>query len=131
MLLKMLQEAESLKEMSPIDQAIYTKLADKFSENVNYMFLDPQELELHTNIGTKEQWQTLLTMVETQNFIKGQMAFFGQINQRKTYMALVKQALDGNQQAAKQVQEISGIMNKQDSNRVIVLHRVRPENKRR
>jgi hypothetical protein len=126
----MLQESDTLNKLQPQEQAIFARLADRFSENANYMFLDPIELTASTQLGTPDQWTQLLNMVETQNFIKGQMAFIGQVNQRKTYMSLVRLALEGNQQAAKQVQELSGIMNQQDSNRVIILHRVPRPNER-
>ena len=130
MLTKMLQEANALKDYSIPDQHILMALASKYQENTVYMSLAPDELAEFTELGTKDKWTELMKLQETQNFIKGQMAFLGQVDQRKTYFALVKLALEGNQQAAKQVQELSGIMNQQDSNRVIVLHRIpRPEKK--
>jgi alpha-D-ribose 1-methylphosphonate 5-phosphate C-P lyase len=56
------------------------------------------------------------------------MAFISQVSQRKTFRALVELALSGNQQAAKQVQELSGVLNQQDSNRIVVLHQIpRPQ----
>lgn len=78
----------------------------------------------HSEIGNRESWRELLQLQETQNFIKGQMAFLSQIAQRKTFASLVEGALKGNQQAAKQVQELSGILNQQDTNRVVVLHQI-------
>lgn len=90
--------------------------------------MTPEELQQSTDIGTREQWTELLLLNETVSFIKGQMAFLAQVNQRKTFHSLVQSALNGNAQAAKQVQELSGIMNQQDTNRTIVLHRIpRPE----
>jgi hypothetical protein len=86
--------------------------------------MNPEELEEATQIGSKDQWADLLKLQETKNYIKGQMANIAEIAQRKTFMSLVSQALSGNAQAAKQVQELSGIMNQQDTNRTIVLHRI-------
>jgi hypothetical protein len=86
--------------------------------------MDAEELEEATELGSKEQWNELLRLQETKTYIKGQMAALSEIAQRKTFHALVKSAMEGNHQAAKQVQELSGIMNQQDTNRTIVLHQI-------
>ena len=124
MLTKMLQESESLNDLPKPEQEILYKLASAFQDNTNCLFLNPEELVEFTGLGTKEQWTKLLNLQETKNFIKAQMAFLSEIAQRKTFASLVRMALDGNQQAAKQVQELSGIMNQRDSNRIVVLHRI-------
>jgi hypothetical protein len=124
MLTQMINESGVLKDLSIPEQTIIFKLASKYQENTNFLFLDPQELQEETGIGTKEQWTELLRLQETQNFLKGQMQFLAQIAQRKTFQSLVQSALGGNAQAAKQVQELSGIMNQQDQNRTVVLHYV-------
>lgn len=128
MLTKMLEEAGTLDPMPLPQKTILLRLANRFQDNTNLLFMNPEELVEHTNIGTREQWESLLKLQETQNFIKGTMQFLSQIAQRKTFQSLVEMALAGNQQAAKQVQELSGIMNQQDQNRTVVLHRIpRPE----
>jgi hypothetical protein len=124
MLTEMLKESGALDKMSAPDKQITMVLASKFQDSVNYLFLNPEELALHTGLGTKDQWYNFLLLQETKNYVKSQMAFISQIAQRKTFNSLVKLALDGNQQAAKQVQELSGVLNQQDSNRVIVLHQI-------
>lgn len=128
MLTKMLEEAGTLKNYTLPEQQIYMRLAYKFQESTQFLFQDPEELTAYTGIGTPDQWKELLSFNETQAYIKGTMAFLSQIAQRKTFQSLLTTALEGNQQAAKQIQELSGIMNQQDSNRTIILHRVpRPE----
>lgn len=128
MLTKMLDEANALDKMSLPDKTILMKLASIYQDDTSLLFKDPEELEEYTQSGTKEQWKQLLQIEQTQNFIKGQLAFFAQVSQRKTFHSLVEMALKGNQQAAKQVQELSGIMNQQDTNRTIILHQIpRPE----
>lgn len=124
MLTKMLEESGALKDKSIPDRTILMKLASVFQDNTQYLFLDPQELHEITEVGNKESWTELLQLQETQNYIKGSMAFLSQISQRKTFQSLVQMALTGNQQAAKQVQELSGILNQQDTNRVVVLHQI-------
>lgn len=124
MLTKMLEESGALKHKTLPEQQIFMKLANRFQSSTENLFFDPMELMEHNMVGTVEQWKELLQLQETQNFIKGQIAFFAQISQRKTFHSLVSMALSGNQQAAKQVQELSGIMNQQDQNRTVVLHQI-------
>lgn len=127
MLTMMLQQGKSLTNISPDQQEIYMKLARKFQSQHDYLFLEPSELQEVTALGTPTDWQNLLLLPETQAYIKGQMAFLAQIAQRKTFASLVSMALSGGQGAAgaaKQIQELSGIMNQQDQNRTIVLHHI-------
>lgn len=130
MLTKMLQESGSLKDYSLPDQAIYMKLASILQSHTTYLFMSPEELAEDVGVGSREQWSELLKLNETKAFLKGQMAALSEIAQRKTFQSLVQLALSGNAQAAKQVQELSGILNQQDTNRTIVLHKIpRPGDK--
>jgi hypothetical protein len=124
MLTKMLEESGALDNLPLPQKTILMHLANRFQSQTDYMFLDQRELHEATDLGTPEHWHQLLNLQETKNFIKGQMAFLSQIAQRKTFASLVEMALTGNQQAAKQVQELSGILNQQDTNRVVVLHQI-------
>jgi hypothetical protein len=124
MLTKMISESGVLNDKSLPEQTILMTLASRFQDNTNFLFLDPEELVVQSGMGTKDQWTDILKLQETQNFIKAQMQFLSSIAQRKTFQSLVESALSGNQQAAKQVQELSGIMNQQDQNRTVVLHYV-------
>jgi|SRR5437763_10282552 hypothetical protein len=124
MLTDMLNKSDTLTGMPLPQKTILLSLANYLQSNTSLLFLDPEELQNETGRGTKDQWNELLRLQETQNFIKGQMQFISQIAQRKTFQSLVQSALSGNAQAAKQVQELSGIMNQQDQNRTIVLHYV-------
>lgn len=122
MLTKMLEESGAFENLPIPDQQIMYRLANIFQSNTKYLFMSPEELLSSTALGTKDYWTSLLNYQETQGYIKAQMAFLSQISQRKTFQSLVQMALEGSQQAAKQVQELSGIMNQQDTNRVVVLH---------
>lgn len=132
MLTDMLDKSDELKSMTLPQRTVIMKLASVFQSSTEYLFLDPEELRDTTLIGSPDDWRKLLNLQETKNYIKGQMAFLSQVAQRKTFASLVQMALGGGQgaqQAAKQIQELSGIMNQQDSNRVVVLHQIpRPNN---
>ena len=124
----MLQEAGTLDALPVPQKTILLALARKFQSQTNFLFMNPEELTDATGLGSKDQWADLLKLPECKNFVKGQMAALAEIAQRKTFASLVQAAIEGNHQAAKQVQELSGIMNQQDTNRTIVLHRIpRPE----
>lgn len=110
--------------MSMPEQLITKKLAKAFESHYEFLFSNPEELERETEIGTKDQWQQFLKLLPVEQYVKSQMAFLAQVSQRKTFKSLVEMALAGNQQAAKQVQELSGIMNQQDTNRTIILHKI-------
>ena len=129
MLTEMLDQSGSLNDLPLPQKTILYRLAHRFQSSTEYLFLDPTELLEITSLGTLEDWKSLLNLQETQNFVKGQMGFMAQIAQRKTFQSLVKSALEGNSQAAKQVQELSGIMNQADNNRIVVLHHVPRPNK--
>ena len=130
MLTEMLNKSGTLSTYPLPQKTILLTLANLLQTNTSLLFLDPEELHQETKKGSKEQWNELLRLQETQNFIKGQMQFLSQIAQRKTFQSLVQSALSGNAQAAKQVQELSGIMNQQDQNRTVILHHIpRPKEK--
>lgn len=124
MLTEMLNNSSALNNLPLPQKTILLSLARKFQSQTNFLFMDEAELEDATNLGNREQWKELLRLQETKNFIKGQMAALAEIAQRKTFSALVSSAMEGNHQAAKQVQELSGILNQVDSNKVIVLHSI-------
>jgi hypothetical protein len=130
MLTKMINESGVLDTLPLPQKTIMMKLASRFQDNTSFLFMDPEELYEKSKMGSKDQWTELLRLQETQNFIKSQMQFLSSIAQRKTFKGLVELALSGNAQAAKQVQELSGILNQQDQNRTVVLHYVpRPKPK--
>jgi hypothetical protein len=124
MLTEMLNESESLKGLSLPERTILLRLASKLQSQTNYLFMTEDELQENTSLGSIDQWKQLLRLQETKNYIKSTMAAVSEIAQRKTFHALIQEAMAGNVQAAKQVQELSGIMNQQDSNRIVVLHQI-------
>lgn len=130
MLTQMLIESDTLTNYTLPNREIILRLASMFQSSTQYLFMAPEELYESTNLGTVDKWNELMLLQETKNYIKSQMAFIAQISQRKSFLALVKSAIEGNHQASKQVQELSGVLNQQDTNRTIVLHHIpRADNK--
>jgi hypothetical protein len=129
MLTEMLNQSDTLANYPLPQKRIIMTLAHRFQNQTNLLFMNPEELEEYTELGNRDQWADLLKLQETKNFIKGSMAALAEIAQRKTFHSLVEQAMSGNAQAAKQVQELSGIMNQQDTNRTIILHQIPRPNK--
>jgi hypothetical protein len=124
MLVEMLRNSEHFKEYPKPQQEIFLILASQYEKSTEYLFLNPEELRETTQKGSRQHWTDFLADQTVQTYVKGQMAFLAQISQRKTFRSLVTSALEGNAQAAKQVQELSGIMSQVDSNKVVVLHHV-------
>lgn len=106
-------------------QEIYTALAEEFEDTIELsIYLTPRELSKKLQLGNPEQWQNFLNMEPVKIFIKSTLNQNLQVAQRKSIQSLVKEAELGNVQAAKQVNEISGLLSKADDNKVIVLHQV-------
>ena len=61
MLSEMLKQSQDFLKLTPPEQAIYLRLAQTFQERTDYLFLNPEELVDITEIGTKDQWQVLLS----------------------------------------------------------------------
>ena len=128
MLIEMLKESKSFQEKNPQDQEIIAVLANLFESNPNALYMTPQELTSTLRRGNKEQWNLFLNLEPTRNYIKAEMAHQAQVAQRKAFSSLATLAEEGNVQAAKEINELSGIMSQTDNNRIIVLHQVkRPE----
>lgn len=122
---------DTLKRYSPFQampihqQEVYNRLAEEFEDSIDLaMYLTPKELASKLGVGNAEQWQTLLQMEPVKIFIKSEMTQQVQIAQRKSIQAIAKEAALGNVQAAKQVQELSGILSQADNNKIVILHQV-------
>jgi hypothetical protein len=75
-------------------------------------------------IGNPHLWQEFLQLESVQAYIRQQVAFSAQVGSRKALHALTKEAQTGDTQAAKQLNELAGIFNKADTNKIVVLHRI-------
>lgn len=128
MLLEMLRKNEAFQKLPQEKQHMFAVLAEAFSENDLALYLSPKELADKLQVGNKNTWQEFLNLEVVNRYIKGQMGQIAQIASRKTFMALKTEGERGNVQAIKQLNEISGVLNSGERNKVIVLHQIkRPE----
>ena len=109
-------------------QEVFARLAHEFYENDLALHLSPSELSSKLGVGNKQMWFEFLNLEPVRQYIKAQMAFNAEIASRKAFKKLTEAGLTGDTQAIKQINEISGILNSGDRNRIIVLHQIkRPE----
>ena len=125
MLKEMIKNSDNYQKLSMQEKEIIMRLAEQFEEHSeSTLHLTPLELTEALQIGNKNLWQRFLNLEPTKQFIKAQMAFNAQVAQRKAFQSLEREANEGNVNAAKQINELSGILNNIDSNKIIVLHRI-------
>lgn len=120
----MIQNFEKFGDFSQEKQEITMGLAQKFEQDPSAIYLNPVELQKMYDVGTQEQWQEFLNLEPVRSYIKSQMGFNAQIAQRKAFRSLEKEAIEGDVQAARQINELSGVLSNADQNRIIVLHKI-------
>lgn len=120
----MIQNFEKFGDFSQEKQEITMGLSQKFEQDPSAIYLNPVELQKMYDIGTQEQWQEFLNLEPVRSYIKSQMGFNAQIAQRKAFRSLEKEAIEGDVQAARQINELSGVLSNADQNRIIVLHKI-------
>jgi hypothetical protein len=125
MLLDIIKSSKSYQSLPNEQKEITVRLATAFEEHSEHtLHLTPTELTETLSLGNKKLWQEFLNLEPTKQFIKAQMAFNAQVAQRKAFQSLEREAIGGDVNAAKQINELSGILNNIDSNKIIVLHRI-------
>lgn len=124
MLTGMLKKHPTFQNLPEEDRLILARLATEFEKSSDNLFKSPEELTESTGIGNRFQWATLLVLEPTQSYIKAQMAQLVQIAQRKAFQSLQQMAKTGNVQAAREINELSGIMAQEETNKVIILHQI-------
>ncbi len=128
MLLDMLKSDKHFQDLPLPEQDLIARLAGAFIQDQSNIFKSAEELEESNDIGNISHWQRFLTLAPVMMYIKAQMAQIAQVASRKGFLSLQKEANGGNVQAIKQINELAGILNKADDNKVIVLHHIpRPE----
>ena len=120
----MIQNSPTFAEYNREKQEIISALADAFEEDKDAVYLAPIQLVKSLGLGNPELWQEFLNLEQTRSYIKAQMGFNAQIASRKAFAALQHQASTGDVQAAKQINELAGILQNADQNRIIVLHKI-------
>jgi hypothetical protein len=103
---------------------VFARLAAEFEDNDFALYLDPSELSDKLGVGNKQQWQEFLNLESVRQYVNGQMANIAQIASRKTFKGLMVKGMGGDVQAIKEINELSGVMNSGDKNKVVVLHQI-------
>jgi len=106
-------------------QEIFARLAVSFEEASDMaIFLSPMELTEKLGIGNRQLWQEFINFEPVVQFIRAELAQAASVASRKTFQSLNKEAITGNVQAARQINELAGVFGSGDRNKIIVLHRI-------
>ena len=123
MLTELLQNYKPFQEYTRDKQAVFIKLANTFQKQTDFLFDQPELIHHKTKLATPDTWKEFLELEPTNQYIKSQMQFLGQIASRQSFRALLQSALEGNTQAAKQIQELTSEKS-QDNKTKIILHSI-------
>jgi len=99
-------------------------MASEFEDNDVALYCNPTELTEKLGLGSRKLWQEFLGFEPVRQYIQKQMADIALIATRKSMQGLVSQGMGGNVQAAKELKEMSGLLNAGDANKTIVLHQI-------
>ena len=124
LLIEMLKQNPNFGGLQVEQQEVFARLAAEFEENELALYLSPSELSNKLGVGNRFQWQDFLNLEPVRQYIKGQMGAQAEVASRKTFNSLVQSGMAGEVQAIKQINELSGIMNSGDKNKVVVLHQI-------
>jgi len=124
MLIEMLRNHPSFQDLPLDQQEVYARLAVAMQEDDDTLYCSPDELVERTQIGNRHQWRQFLAMEPVRNYISARISQLTQIAQRRAFLSLQKEAAAGNVQAIKEINELSGIMEQKDNNKVIVLMQI-------
>lgn len=109
-----------------LENLIESKLLKIANDLPNFHSLTPQELEQITKIDAKE-WHNLITTNEqVRQLIHRKTNEDIEIAHRKALSALSKEAQRGNVQAIRELNQLSGILNQQNSKQFITHYIPRP-----
>lgn len=124
MLLDMLRTNEAFNRLPTEQKHVLAKLADPFESYPEGIYCTPVELAAKLQIGSHQHWFDFLNMDIVRQYIKAQIAFNLEVGQRRALPTVIKNAGQGDIQAAKMVNDMSGILNSGERNKVVVLHRI-------
>ncbi len=123
-LIDMLNANEKFKSLPDSKREIFLKLADVFEDNDLALYLTPSDLSMKLQIGSKANWTDFLNLEPVDAYIKSEMALNAKIAQRQAVQSMTKEAARGDASAARIINDISGVLNSGDRNKIVVLHRV-------
>ena len=123
-LIDMLKQNPVFKQLPVEKKEVFARLAEQFEDNDFALYLSPKELSEKLPVGSKLNWQEFLNLEVVRQYINGQMAQIAQVASRKTFQSLVSEGASGNVSAVKQINEVAGILNAGERNKIIVLHQI-------
>lgn len=123
-LVESLKRNPKFHEFSREKQEILLRLADEFEDNDFALYLSPSELADKLQIGNKFQWQEFLSIPIVKQYIKNRVAENLEVLSRKQIKSLENEAMRGNVQAARHINELSGVLNAGERNRIVILHQI-------
>lgn len=127
-LIEMLKQNKPFQELPLDHQDLYLHLAHIFEQDDAYLFMDPKQLTEETSSSSIEGWKQFLRLEPVKNYIKQEVAEHTEIAFRKGLLSSATQAEHGSIQHIKEVNDLKGVYEKQDSHKVIILHQVqRPQ----
>jgi hypothetical protein len=121
---EMLELNPQFQQLNGEQKAIYGRLADEFYDNDLALYLSPKGLAEKLMRGNKQQWEIFLRFPAVEAYIKAQMAEQAKVASRRAMQALGKEAALGDVQAARQVNELAGVLASADSRKIVVLHQI-------
>jgi hypothetical protein len=124
MIIDMLKQSPRFMEFSEERQEIFAKLADEFEDNDFALYLDPKELSQKLGVGNRNQWQEFLNFEPVRQYVNAQMANAATVASRKTFQGLLAKGMGGDVSAIREINDLSGVLNSGDKNKVIVLHQI-------
>lgn len=119
----------TIDDYIPIDkQHLFLTLAEKFQSKTSSLYEDPAELYTSLMIGSEEIWEEFLNIEPVRLYVAARTKNLTAVHARKSLKNLQLSAGKGDVQSIKYLNEISGILNKQSDNKIIVLSYVpRPQ----
>lgn len=129
-MLSLAEQIENKEKLSIEKKTVFQKLAEVFTDpgNIQFLMMDNLELSFNSQIGNPRIWQEFLQLEETQNYVQSQMRFLTDVAHRKAFAALQDKAMTGDTTAAKQINELAGVFQRGDDNKILILHQIsRPQ----
>lgn len=125
-LIELLQNHPPFSQLPSDTQEVYLTLANLYqsSPKDGALSLTPEELTKTFQIGSTQHWRAFLQLTPVVNFVRKRMGENAVIASRKAITALTEEALHGDVGAAKHLNDLAGILTKQESNKIIILHQI-------
>lgn len=117
------------EDFVPIDQQAATMvLAEAFQKSISHLYMDSEELEDEIGIGNSEAWEKFLLLDPVSLYVTARTKSLAAVSARKSMKNLQKAAATGDVAAIRYLNDVSGILQGQSNNKLIVMHYIpRPQ----